>query len=38
MKGVSEYAEFTIVVGFSRGINISLDKGQIIDTVFKCFN
>lgn len=33
MKGVSDYAEFAILIGFSRGINISLNKGQITDTV-----
>ena len=33
MKGVSDYAEFAIIIGFSRSINIALNKGQITDTV-----
>ena len=33
MKGVSDFAEFAITIGFSRGINITLDKGQITGTI-----
>ena len=33
MKGVSDFAEIAIILGLSFGINITLDKGQISDTI-----
>ena len=33
MKGVSDFAEFCVISGISRGVNITLDKGQIADTI-----
>ena len=33
MKGVSDFSEIAIILGFSYGINITLDKGQISDTI-----
>ena len=33
MQGVSDFAGFAIILGFSRGINITLDKGLIADTI-----
>ena len=33
MQGVSDFAEFSVLAGISRGINITLDKGQISDTI-----
>jgi uncharacterized ion transporter superfamily protein YfcC len=33
MQGVSDFAGFGIILGFSRGINITLEKGLIADTI-----
>ena len=33
MQGVSDFAGFAIILGFSRGINITLEKGLIADTI-----
>ena len=33
MKGVSDFAEFAIILGLSFGINIALDKGEVSDTI-----
>lgn len=33
MQGISDFAEFAVIAGISRGINITLDKGQIADTI-----
>ena len=34
---ISDFAEFAIIIGLSKCINITLDKGQIIDTVLNTF-
>ena len=33
MQGISDFAEFAVIAGISRGINITLEKGQIADTI-----
>ena len=33
MQGVSDFAGFAIILGFSRGINITLEKGLIAETI-----